>query len=134
QAVEQELDADRDEEIGLFGSRLLHSRSKDVATLVAALATRTDVEYAEPNYVVHPTATPNDPQYAQQYGLPKISAPAAWDVDTNRGSAANVVGIVDTGIDYTHPDLAANVWTAPAAFTVTVGGQTINCAAGTHGF
>ena len=133
-AVEQELDVDHNEEIGLIGSRLVHSRTKTAAALVAALAAHADVEYAEPNYVVRPTAVPNDPQYAQQYGLPKIGAPAAWDVDLNRGSAANVVGVVDTGIDYTHPDLAANVWTAPAAFTVIVGGQTINCAAGTHGF
>ena len=42
--------------------------------------------------------------------------------------------VIDTGIDYTHPDLAANVWSAPTAFSVSVGGLTINCAAGTHGF
>jgi subtilisin family serine protease len=41
---------------------------------------------------------------------------------------------VDTGIDYTHPDLAANIWSAPASFTVNIGGKTITCAAGTHGF
>ncbi len=45
-----------------------------------------------------------------------------------------MVGIVDTGIDYTHPDLAANIWTAPSAFSVTIGGVVINCAAGTHGY
>jgi carboxylesterase type B len=38
------------------------------------------------------------------------------------------------GIDYNHPDLNANVWSAPTAFTVTIGGTTITCAAGTHGF
>ena len=38
------------------------------------------------------------------------------------------------GIDYTHSDLAANVWTAPTAFNVTIGGVKINCAAGSHGF
>ena len=38
------------------------------------------------------------------------------------------------GIDHTHPDLAGNVWSAPASFSVTIGGQTITCAAGTHGF
>ena len=50
------------------------------------------------------------------------------------GSTAQVVAIVDTGIDYTHPDLAANVWSAPAAFTVTIGGTTVTCPAGSHGF
>ncbi|HYX40573.1 MAG TPA: S8 family serine peptidase, partial [Pyrinomonadaceae bacterium] len=101
------------------------------------------------NYIVQPTATPNDPQFTQQWALQNtgqnvqgiagtpgadIKATAAWDVDTNRGSTANVVGIVDTGIDYNHPDLAANVWSAPAAFTVNIRGVAINCAAGTHGF
>ena len=41
---------------------------------------------------------------------------------------------MDTGIDYNHPDLAANVWSAPSSFTVNIGGTNITCAAGTHGF
>jgi subtilisin family serine protease len=45
-----------------------------------------------------------------------------------------VVGVIDTGIDYTHPDLAANAWSAPAAFSVSIGGATITCPAGSHGF
>ena len=61
-----------------------------------------------------------------------ISADFAWDVST--GSRANVVAVVDTGIDYNHPDLAANVWSAPTSFTVNIGGTLITCAAGTHGF
>ena len=61
-----------------------------------------------------------------------ISAVPAWDVTT--GSRANVIPIVDTGVDYNHPDLAANVWSAPAPFSVTIGGTVISCAAGTHGY
>ena len=65
---------------------------------------------------------PNDPSFPRLYGLNNtgqtggtadadIDAPEAWDVSV--GSRATVVGIVDTGIDWTHPDLAANVWTNP---------------------
>lgn len=72
-----------------------------------------EVEYAQPNFYYHLLATPNDPQYlnAGMYGLGKISAPAAWDLTT--GSAAVVVADIDTGMRYTHEDLAANAWTNP---------------------
>jgi subtilisin family serine protease len=72
-----------------------------------------EVEVAQPNFYYHLLATPNDPQYtnAGLYGLAKISAPAAWDLTT--GSAAVVVADIDTGMRYTHEDLAPNAWTNP---------------------
>src|SRR5947209_3591596 len=70
------------------------------------------VAYAQPNFIYHLTdTTPNDPSFAQQYGPVKISAPLAWDTTT--GSSAVVVAIVDTGIRYTHEDLASNMWRNP---------------------
>jgi len=90
------------------------------------------VLYAEPNYIVRKAASPNDAYYSLLYGLTNIKAPSAWDVTT--GGTSAVIGVIDTGVDYSHPDLAANIWSAPTPFTVTVGGVAVNCPAGSHGF
>ena len=66
------------------------------------------VDYAEPNYLRFIRATPDDTDYANLWGLSQINAPAAWDVETNCTSV--VVAVIDSGVDYTHPDLAANIW------------------------
>ena len=92
---------------------LLRSSTRNVDSLVSAFKGNASVSYVEPNYIVRGATTPNDGSYSQLWGMPLIGAPAAWDVTT--GSTANVVGVVDTGVDYTHPDLAANIWSAPSA-------------------
>src|SRR2546422_4679005 len=140
-------EVDESEWVGGTGLLRLHSVSKNVASLVRELSARPDIKYAEPNYIVHATAIPNDARFGELWGLQNtgqtirgflgisgadIGATAAWDIST--GSRANVAAVIDTGIDYTHPDLAANVWSAPATFTVTIGGLTIICPAGSHGF
>ena len=65
------------------------------------------VEYAEPLYNRKPNFTPNDPSAASQYQLTNISAYAAWDIW--KGDTNVVIGIVDTGTDWDHPDLEANI-------------------------
>lgn len=81
-----------------------------------------NVAYAEPDYRVTADATPNDTSFGSLWGLNNIGqsggrsdadvdAPEAWNTST--GSGNFVVGIIDTGIDYNHPDLAANMWTNP---------------------
>ncbi|HYX68705.1 MAG TPA: S8 family serine peptidase, partial [Terriglobales bacterium] len=67
-----------------------------------------DVLYAEPDYLRSATLTPNDPQYSSLWGMSNIRAPQAWDLST--GSNSVVVGDIDTGTDYNHPDLAANIY------------------------
>ena len=121
--------------------------SVDAAALVARLARRGDVLYAEPNYILHITTAPNDPSFPSLWGLENLGQPVAglpglpgadiratdaWDVST--GSPNTVVAVIDTGVDYTHEDLAANMWTAPAPFSVNVGGSVVHCPAGSHGF
>jgi subtilisin family serine protease len=125
---------DEAESIGSAGVMRFHSKNKNVTTLISDLSAQADVEYAEPDYIVHAALTPNDPYFGLGYlwGLNEISAPSAWSIST--GSTANVVAVIDTGIDYTHPDLAANIWSAPTAYTVTIAGSKITCPAGSHGF
>jgi subtilisin family serine protease len=67
-----------------------------------------EVEWAEPKFLYHVDFTPNDPSYASQTSLVNINAPAAWDSTT--GDTTVVIGIVDTGVDWPHPDLAANIY------------------------
>ncbi|CAG0982317.1 serine protease [Geobacteraceae bacterium] len=74
-----------------------------------------DVEYAEPNYVLKATNVPTDPKFYSTWGLTKINAPAAWDNTT--GSAGVVVAVIDSGIDYNHPDLKANMWVNQSELT-----------------
>src|SRR5205823_13766128 len=63
------------------------------------------VEYAQPDYRVQATAVPNDPRYADLWGMQKISAATAWDRSQGQGV---VVATVDSGADIAHADLQAN--------------------------
>jgi subtilisin family serine protease len=92
---------------------------QSVTDAVAAFESDPAVLYAEPDYVVHASVTPNDSQFGQLWNMRNtgqtggtsdadIDAPEAWDLTT--GDSDVVVAIIDTGIDYTHPDLAANVY------------------------
>jgi thermitase len=63
------------------------------------------VLYVEPNFIVQAADTiPNDTGWSNQYGLVNVRAPQGWDFAT--GSTAVTIAIVDTGVDYGHPDLA----------------------------
>jgi len=69
------------------------------------------IAYIEPDYIVTAFHTPNDPMFSQQYSHQLAQSPQAWDM--GMGSKKVVVAVIDTGLDNTHPDLAANVWVNP---------------------
>lgn len=79
-----------------------------VLEAIAALQKRDDVLYVGPDYYVHGySRTPNDPKITSQWGINKISLPAAWDITT--GSSDVLVGVMDTGIEASHDDLQDRV-------------------------
>jgi len=69
-------------------------------------------DYVEFDALGHVHTSPNDPLYAsEQWNLPQIGMPEAWDITT--GSNSIILGIIDTGIDYNHEDLDGNIWHNP---------------------
>lgn len=86
---------------------------------ISALEAHPGVAYAHPDFTVSLAATPNDPAFNSLWGMHNtgqtggtpdadIDATEAWDIRTDASEI--VVAVIDTGIDYTHPDLAANMW------------------------
>ncbi|HLL16691.1 MAG TPA: S8 family serine peptidase [Pyrinomonadaceae bacterium] len=86
---------------------------------VKELANRSDVLYAEPNYIWRAKQSvpppPNDPRYTsgEMYAMARINAPDAWKGGYT-GSKNVVVGVLDGGVDVNHPDLKDNIWVNPA--------------------
>ncbi|NIA17189.1 MAG: S8 family serine peptidase, partial [Planctomycetes bacterium] len=95
-----------------------------VEKALAAFKNAQGILYAEPNYKIKLLSTfPDDPRFNEQWGLHNtgqtvngtsgtvdadIDAPEAWDIHT--GSSDIIVAVIDTGVDYNHPDLSANMW------------------------
>jgi subtilisin family serine protease len=126
--------AERNHVLAEIGARVLQRSTRpgllrvrlgaraSVERTAAELARRPEVARAQPNHLYSIANAPNDPQYLDNtlWGLNKIHAPEAWDLTT--GNPALTVAVVDTGVDYTHPDLAANVWMNPGE----VGGDSLD--------
>lgn len=93
-----------------------------VAEAVERYEASPEVEYAEPDYLLYPAATPNDPNFPKMYGLynrgqnggafdADVDGTEAWNATT--GNTDTVVAVIDTGMDINHPDLNDNIWTNP---------------------
>jgi subtilisin family serine protease len=97
--------------------------TSDLHARAEALAADPEVQFVEANQILRIAATmPDDTEFGQLYGMHNnggtggtpdadIDAPEAWDIST--GSRDVLVGVIDTGVAYTHPDIAPNYWTNP---------------------
>lgn len=108
----------------ILGGRLANFKLSEVNQKVAleALSKHPAVEYAEPDYQLRVLGIPDDTRFAELWGMNNtgqtggvadadIDAVEAWDITT--GSSEIIVGVIDTGVDYNHPDLQANMWVNP---------------------
>jgi len=83
---------------------------KTVLEMIEEYRKDPNVEYAEPNYIRKAYLLPSDPQCnpSTQWGIFQIRAPQAWD--TEKGASSIIIAIVDSGVDYNHPDLNEHIW------------------------
>ncbi len=112
--------------LGMEGLVLVKTQSNtNIATVENYFANNASVVYFEPNSVTRAvdSVLPNDPDFNKSWGLNNtstnpigkknfdadIDAPGAWGTST--GSSNVVVAVIDSGVDYNHPDLVANMWT-----------------------
>ena len=99
--------------LGLPGQLLIRVRETDESIVRAGLMANPHLASYEPDQRLAGTSdvdteTPNDPRFDEQFALKVIDAEEAWGVTT--GSRDIVVGVIDSGADYTHPDLRSNIW------------------------
>lgn len=84
---------------------------RNVWEIAAAFEADPNIEYAEPVPLNSATLFPDDPLYNLQQHLPQIMAAEAWDIHKGEdGSSEVVIAIIDTGVDWLHPDLTENTW------------------------
>ncbi|MGQ9550759.1 MAG: S8 family serine peptidase, partial [Roseiflexus sp.] len=87
----------------------------DIFAMIADYSADPAIAYAEPNRIYQVMEIPNDPDFSKQWGLHNtgqtggrvdadIDAPEAWEITT--GSSSVLIAVIDTGVDYTHPDLS----------------------------
>ena len=121
-ALRAQLGGTRLKDLGIIRAELVAVPHLDVARAIALARRDPSVEYAEPDYILTTDAVPNDARFGELWAMQNtgqtggtpgadIRATAAWDLFT--GAPGVRVGVIDTGIDYTHPDLAANMWVNP---------------------
>jgi len=90
--------------------RIEFPESQSVHQVAKEFAADPNIEYAEAVPIYHLAEVPDDPLYISQQHLPQIMAPEAWDIHKGEDGEEVIVAIIDTGVDWLHPDLTENCW------------------------
>jgi serine protease len=88
--------------------RLMSSSNQNINAVLAALAKRSDVVWAQPNYIQKALAVPNDEFFSNQWHYPSIKLEQAWDIEKGLSNPVTVA-VLDTGILGNHPDFAGKL-------------------------
>src|SRR5215217_7754521 len=118
-------------DLGLIRAEVARVTGRPVEEAVRSLERRPGVEYAEPDYIFHATGYAAEPRFAELWGLDNVGQPimdstgalvaGTPDVDVNareasaitQGDPDLVVAVIDSGVDFAHPDLADRAWKNP---------------------
>jgi len=92
--------------------RLRFSSPFSLQDVINEFKKNTFVGHVEPTAVMPIDASANDPQLNNQWAISKIQTPQAWDIAV--GNTSILLAIIDTGIDWNHPDLDGNIWVTSA--------------------
>ncbi|MGA9364658.1 MAG: S8 family serine peptidase [Bacteroidota bacterium] len=91
--------------------RFHYRDGSDPRSVAKVLQSTGAIQYAEPHYIRYADFTPNDPFFGQQWHLKQTKADSAWEV--TKGDSSIIIGIIDTGVQWDHPDLKQNIWHNP---------------------
>jgi subtilisin family serine protease len=118
----------------------IRSRTLNATDLVRSTVIRKLVSYIGPNHILYGSAVPNDSHFGGQWGLydpsstlADIRAVDAWSLLGDPDSSSVTVAVLDSGINADHEDLKSSMWSAPRAFSITVGNRTWSCGRNAHG-
>ncbi|MCC5934227.1 MAG: S8 family serine peptidase [Balneolales bacterium] len=129
-----QMNAEVEFSLPFIGAEVWQLRGRSVEDVVAEFSGHSAIEWIQPDIIYHlpdfeiesldsggtirnnqgetvpanDGIIPNDPLYSTLWGMDRISAPQAWALET--GNPEVIIAVLDSGVDYNHPDLAANMW------------------------
>ncbi|HEY3375362.1 MAG TPA: S8 family serine peptidase [Candidatus Aquicultor sp.] len=109
-STNKKMQAHATDVIGRLGVQIVKiPKAISMSSAIEEYSKLPSVEYAEPNYMCHALGIPNDSFYNQQWSLPKIGVPQLWESFNGASAPEVIVAVIDTGVDYNHPDLEGKV-------------------------